>query len=80
MHNCSCDLCAELGENSHARNVAMLKKSGEKNVYFFCFRCATQNTALDMIKLVLKYVFFHKRIDGENFQDLISALIPRRFR
>ena len=38
-----------------------LQQSREKNHFnFFCFGCATQNKALDMMKLVLKIFFFIK--------------------
>ena len=49
------------------------QRSQEKKPFFFCFHCATQNKALDMIKWVSK-IFFHWRIYGVNSKRIDNGL------
>ena len=56
-----------LKKNLYARNVLILTKSGKKSFQFFL--CATQNKALEIMKLVWNN-FFHLRIYGVNLKRI----------
>ena len=45
------------------------QRSREENL-FFCFGCATHNKALDVMKLIPIFFFFHQKMYGANFERI----------